>query len=68
MSGFHLTEAQERDLYDARLICQLVIDLSTAITAKEMQIDPAALMALCAVLESKLPTSQALSYQVQSKE
>jgi len=63
MSHYALTEEQQYEIHHARLLCQFVIDLTTAVPRdKQLDIDPEGLSALCTVIQSKLPTHQTLAW------
>lgn len=60
MSVFYeLTEDQENDIDDVRLLFRLIVDLSCAVPpGKTVQLDPDSLIALLSVAEQKLPTAK----------
>ncbi len=62
MSHYALTEDQQYEIHNARLLCQLVIDLTTENPRKRVELDAEALAVLCSAIQSKLPTEQALAW------
>ncbi|MDD5276765.1 MAG: hypothetical protein PHR16_11885 [Methylovulum sp.] len=62
MSHYALTEEQQYEIHNARLLCQLVIDLSSNNPKKQVEVDVEALAVLCSAIQSKLPTEQSLDW------
>ena len=62
MSHYELTEDQQHEIHNARLICQFVIDLSTENPRKRVEVDVEALAVLCATIQNKLPTEETLAW------
>jgi len=62
MNHYALTEEQQYEIHNARLICQFVIDLTTENPRKRIEIDAEALAVLCSAIQDKLPTEQSLDW------
>jgi|GEM_PF-1437339 len=62
MSHYILTEDQENDIYEVKMIFKMVVDLSANIPHDSITLDPNGLLALLSVTEKKLPASKDLRF------
>lgn len=57
MNYYLLSEDQEQQIDEVRLLFRMIVDLSAAaVPGKTVQLDPDSLIALLSVMEQKLPT------------